>query len=225
MSPWRVAVLALGVAAVTAACVLWLVPSSRRTTTVAQSSTTAVNPSAGHGSTTTVRNTTTTAAPAAARSDTMLVALLTLGAGLLAVAGVWDGLQEFAIGGVSVKLVDAAVSPPGIALLAAAAGEVAQPSSTSFQTVARGVHATAELGLGLVRVDLKDGMFWAPLNLKLYVLLLTHRSKAEVIVFRTVPRTRPDIWDRLRSRSSRSRSELTILCSRRRNAPPRRTGS
>ena len=174
--------LALGIAAVMAAFVLWLVPTPRRTTTVVESSTTAVNPSAAHADTT-VRKTTATTAPGTARSDVMLVALLTFGVGLVAAAGVWDRLQEFAIGGVSIKLAEATVDAPRVALIDAAAADVAQPFSTSFQNIARGVDSTARRGLGLVRVDLKDGKFWGPTNLKLYVLLLAHRSDAEVFVF------------------------------------------
>jgi hypothetical protein len=174
---------ALGVAGVIAAFVLWLVPTPHNTTTVAESSTTAVTPSSGKSSTTTVRKTTTTTAPGAARSDAMLVAMLTFGVGLVVAAGVWDRLQEFAIGGVSIKLTEAVVDTPGVALSDAAVAEAAQPSSTAFQTIAGDVESIARRRLGLVRIDLKDGEFWAPLNLKLYVLLLANRSNAEVIVF------------------------------------------
>lgn len=165
LDPWRAAVLALGVAAVIAAFVLWLVPTSRSTTTVAESSTTTVSRSAGPDGTTTVRKTTGTTAPGAARSDVILVALLTFGVGLVLAAGIWDRLQEFSVGGVSIKLVETIVDAPGIALIDAVAAGVAAPMSTSFTNIARGVDSTARRRLGLVRVDLKDGKLWAPLNL------------------------------------------------------------
>jgi hypothetical protein len=173
----------LGLAAVVAAFVVWLVPTSSDTTTTRERSTTAATNSAGEKDTTTVDKTTVTQAPGAGRSDTVVVALLTFGGGLLLAASFWNRIQSLAIGGVSITLSDAAVATPGIALVDAAAAHVDSPTSTAVNAIVSQVDSVAKRELRLVRVDLLNGDLWAPLNLSLFVLLLARRTDAEVIVF------------------------------------------
>jgi hypothetical protein len=182
--PARAAIFVLGLAAVVAAFVVWLVPTSSDTTTTRERSTTAATNSAGGKDTTTVDKTTVTQAPGAGRSDTVVVALLTFGGGLLLAAGFWNRIQSLAIGGVSITLSDAAVATPGIALVdAAAAPSLGSPTSTAVDAIVYEVDSVAKRELRLVRVDLRNGDLWAPLNLSLFVLLLARRTDAEVIVF------------------------------------------
>lgn len=192
-NPARSAIFVLGLATVIAAFVVWVVPTSNGTTTVSERSTTAVTGSAGTN-TTAVNKTTTTRAPGAGRSDTVLVALLTFGVGLVLTASFWDRIQTLAVGGVSITLSDAAVAAPGIALVDAAAAHVDALDGTAAGTIAQEVDAVAKRGLGLVRIDLRGGDLWAPLNLSLFVLLLAHRSNAEVIVFTGYGEAGPDTY-------------------------------
>jgi hypothetical protein len=178
---WRVSALILGVAAVTSAFVLWFVPTSHTSTTTTENTTTTVIDSAGHKSTTTVRKLTTTTMPGVARSDVMLVTVLTFGVGLLFVASLWNRIQEFALAGVSFKLAATAVEPPGIAPVEVVGADFA--GSTSFDNIAKEVDRISKAGLGLVRIDLRQGDLWAATNLCLFVLLLADRSSAEVVVF------------------------------------------
>jgi hypothetical protein len=180
---WRVAALMLGGAAVIGGFVLWLAPTSHTGTTAAENTTTVVIDSTGHKSTTVVKRITTTAMPGLGRSDAMLVAILTFGVGLLVVAGLWNRIQEFAIGGVSIKLTEAAVAPPGIALVDAVADQVDLLDTATADKLATKVDAMSKRGLRLARVDLQSGDKWAPTNLSLFVLLLARRSKVEVVVF------------------------------------------
>jgi hypothetical protein len=181
--PARAAIFALGLAAVIAAFVLWLIPTSSGTTTTRERSTTGVTDSTGGTNTTTVDRTTVTRAPGADRSDTVIVALLTFGGGLLLVASFWNRIHSLAIGGVSITLEDAAVATTGIALVDTAAAHVETRTSTAVDELGPQVASVAKRDLRLVCVDLRVGDLWAPLNLSLFVLLLAHRSKAEVIVF------------------------------------------
>jgi hypothetical protein len=183
VNSWRATTLVLGMAAVTSAFVLWLVPTSRTNTTTAENTTTTVIDSAGHKSATEVKKLTATTMPGVARSDAMLVAVLTFGVGLLFAASLWNRIQEFAFGGVSIKLADAAVAPPEIALIDAAAVHVESLFSTSADMIASEVDRISKNGQGLVQVDLQQGNLWAPTNLCLFVLLLANRSRAEVVVF------------------------------------------
>jgi hypothetical protein len=179
----RAAIFVLGLAAVVAAFVVWLIPTSSDTTTRTEHSTTAVANSAGGKDTTTVNRTTKTRAPGAARSATVLVALLTIGVGLVLVASFWNRIQSFAIGGVSITLTDAAVATPGIALVDAAAAPVDMLSSTAADAIVSEVDSVRKRGLRLVRVDIRNGDLWAPVNLSLFVLLLARRTDAWVVVF------------------------------------------
>jgi hypothetical protein len=126
---------------------------------------------------------TTTRAPGTGRSDAVLVALLTFGAGLLLAATLRARIQEFAIGGVSIKLTEAAVASPGIALVDMEAPYVSSVDSTPINEIAKEADAIARRGVGLVRVDLRGGDLWAPLKFSVFVLLLAHRANAEVMVF------------------------------------------
>jgi hypothetical protein len=173
VSRLRVLVLVLGIAAVVAALLLGLVPA--KTTTKVHSTTVA------GGKTTTVESTTTEKAPGGGRSDTSLVALLTLGVGAVLVGSFWNRIQELTIAGVSIKLSAAALPDPGIALVDAAAVQVV--SSASADMLAAEARRVADRGLGLVRVDLREGDLWAPTNLGLFALLLASRTRAEVLVF------------------------------------------
>jgi hypothetical protein len=177
----RVITLILGVAAITSAILLWLVPTPHTSATTKDHTITTVIDSAGHKNTTEVKKLTTTTAPGAARSDAMLVAVLTFGAGLLFVAGLWNRIQEFALGGVSIKLADTAVEPPKIAPVEVIGADFA--GSTNFDNIAKEVDRISKAELGLVRIDLRQGDLWAATNLSLFVLLLADRSQAEVIVF------------------------------------------
>lgn len=180
---WRVAALILGVAAVTSAFVLWLFPTSHTSTTAAENTTTTVIDTAGHKSTTAVRKQTATTMPGVARSDAMLVAVLTFGVGLLFAAGFWNRIQEFALGGVSIKLAEAAVAPPDIALGHIVAVGTEYIDSTSGDNIAGEVDRISKRGLGLVQIDLQQGDRWVATNLCLFVLLLRDRSRVEVVVF------------------------------------------
>lgn len=181
--PARAAIFVLGLAAVVTACVVWLIPTPGDTTTTRERSTTAATNSAGGTDTTAVDKTTVTRAPGAGRSDTVVVALLTFGGGLLLAASFWNRIQSLAIGGVSITLIDAAVATPGIAIVDTAAGHVDSPTSTAVDELVRQVDSVVKRGLRLVRVDLRNGDLWAPLNLSLFVLLLARRTNAEVVVF------------------------------------------
>jgi hypothetical protein len=179
----RVITFIVGVAAVTSAFVLWLVPTSHTSTTAAENTTTTVTDSAGHKSTTAVKKLTATTMPGTARSDAMLVAVLTFGAGLLFVASLWNQIQEFAFGGVSIKLSERAVAAPEIALVDAVAVGTAYVGSTSFDNIAKEADRISKAELGLVRIDLRQGDLWVTTNLCLFVLLLAGHSRAEVVVF------------------------------------------
>jgi hypothetical protein len=180
--PERAAIFLLGLAAVVAAFVVWLIPTSSGTTTTRERSTTATNGGGGKDRTA-VDKTTVTRAPGANRSDTAFVALLTFGGGLLLAASFWNRIHSLAIGGVSVTLADAAVAPPGIALVDTAAVHVETRTSTAVDEIVPQVDSVARRDLRLVCVDLRAGDLWAPLNLSLFVLLLARRTNAEVIVF------------------------------------------
>jgi hypothetical protein len=180
---WRVAALMLGVATVIGGFVFWLVPVSHTRATAAENTSTAVIDSAGHKSTTVVRKITTTTMPGVSRSDAMLVAVLTFGVGLLVVGSFWNRIQELAIGGVSIRLTEAAVAPQGIALVDAVAEQVSLIDSTTADNLAIKVDAMSKRGLRLARVDLQSGDKWASTNLSLFVLLLARRSHVEVVVF------------------------------------------
>jgi hypothetical protein len=180
---WRAALLAFGVAAIVAGFILWLSTLALHTTTTANQNTkTTVIDKAGHKSTTEVRKNTTTTTPGVGRSDTMLVALFTAGVGLLVVASLWDRIQGFTIGGVSITLTEAKVETPEIALVHASAPYVDSLESTTSGLI---VEDVAEDGRRrLACVDLQTGGLWAPTNLKLYVLLLAGRSSVEAVVFK-----------------------------------------
>lgn len=192
--PARTGIFVVGLAAVVAAFVVWLIPASSDTTTTRERSTTAATNSAGGKDTTSVDKTTVTRAPGAGRSDTVVVALLTLGGGLLLAASFWNRIQSLAIGGVSITLGDAAVATPGIALVDTAAVHVDSPTSTAVDEIVRQVDSVAKRELRLVRVDLRNGDLWAPLNLSLFVLLLARRTNAEVIVFTGQGEAGPDTY-------------------------------
>jgi hypothetical protein len=181
--PARAAIFALGLSAVVAALVLWLIPTSSGTTTTREHSRTAVTDSTGGTNTTTVDRTMVTQAPGASRSDVVVVALLTFGGGLLLVASFWNRIHSLAIGGVSITLEDAAVTTPGIALVDTAAAHVEMRSSTAVDELVPQVASIGNRDLRLICVDLRAGDLWAPLNLSLFVLMLARRTKAEVIVF------------------------------------------
>lgn len=179
---WRVAILALGAAAVIGGLVLWLVPAGQTGSTATQNTTTTVIDSAGHKRTTVVKKNTTTNTPQVGKSDAMLVAVFTFGVGLLAAAGLWDRIQEFAIGGVSIRLTEAVVEEQEIALVDATARGVGYLDSTTAASIAQEVRGMSK-DLRLARIDLQAGKPWAPTNLNLYVLLLAYRSSVEVLVF------------------------------------------
>jgi hypothetical protein len=179
----RAAIFVLGLAAVAATFVVWLIPTSSDTTTTRERSTTAATNSAGGKDTTAVDKTTVTRAPGANRSDTVVVALLTFGGGLLLAASFWNRIHSLAIGGVSITLADAAVATPGIALVDTAAVHVETRTSTAVDEIVPQVDSVAKRDLRLVCIDLRAGDLWAPLNLKLFVLMLSRRTNAEVIVF------------------------------------------
>jgi hypothetical protein len=181
--PERAAIFLLGLAAVVAAFVVWLIPTSSGTTTTRERSTTAATNSGGGKDRTAVDKTTVTRTPGANRSDTAFVALLTFGGGLLLAASFWNRIHSLAIGGVSVTLADAAVAPPGIALVDTAAVHVETRTSTAVDEIVPQVDSVARRDLRLVCVDLRAGDLWAPLNLSLFVLLLARRTNAEAIVF------------------------------------------
>jgi hypothetical protein len=189
---WRVAALILGVAAVTSAFVVWFLPTSHTSTTTAENTTTTVIDSAGHKSTTAVKKLTTASMPGVARSDVMLVAVLTFGVGLLFVASLWNRIQEFALAGVSIKLAETAVATPEIAPVKVVGADFA--GSTHFNNIAKEVDRISKAGLGLVRIDLRQGDFWAATNLCLFVLLLAGRSSAKVVVFSGQYSAGPDTY-------------------------------
>jgi hypothetical protein len=120
--------------------------------------------------------------PGVGRSDAMQVALFTFGVGLLVVAILWDRIQEFTIGGVSITLVEVEIRTPQIALMEATADYVGWVADTAVVTIVEKV--AEDRRRSVARVDLRAGDLWAPTNLKLYVLLLAGRSSVEVAVFR-----------------------------------------
>lgn len=179
----RVAVFLLGLAAVVTAIVLWLAPTPSRTSSTVERSTTAATGADGRRATTAVTKSTATTEPGSQRSATVIVALLAVGAGLVIAGGLWDRIQELAIGNVTVKLLDAALAAPRIALVDAAAAHVDSLGSTSANAIAAEVSAVSAQHLDLVRVDLRGDDLWAPLNLVFFVMLLARRSSAEAITF------------------------------------------
>lgn len=183
--PARAAILVLGLAAVITALVVWLVPTSSGTTTTRERSTTAVTNAAGGKDTTAVDKTTVTRAPGASRSDTVVVALLTLGGGLLLAASFWSRIHSLTIGGVAVTLEEATVSSGTIGYVETAAGhvETSTRTSTAVDELVPQVDSVAKRDRRLVCVNLGADDVWGPLNLKLFVLLLAHRTNTEVIVF------------------------------------------
>jgi hypothetical protein len=190
----RALLFVLGLAAIVATIVIWLVPPSNSTTTVSERSTTSVIGGTGGWQTTAIHKTTTTRAPGAGRSDAVLIAIFTFGVGLVLVAALWDRIHSLAIGGVSITLTDAAVATGEIALVDAVAAHMDSPTSTAVDMLTEQVDSVAKRGLGLVRVDLRNGDLWAPLNLCLFVLLLAHRTSAEVIVFTGTGQPGPDTY-------------------------------
>jgi hypothetical protein len=175
--------LVVGFAVIAIASLLWLVPTSPTTSTVGEHSTTTVSGIAGRNGTTAVQRHTTTTAPRARRSDAVLVALVTLGGGLITLAVLWDRIQELTIGGVSVQLADAAVALPDIDVVEAEAVHADTLESTAAREISKKVQEIADKRHGFVRVDLREGGLWRPVNLRMFVVLLAHRTAAEVIVF------------------------------------------
>jgi hypothetical protein len=186
----RVAVFLFGLAVVIGGLFLWLAPVLHTMTTVAQNATTTVIDRAGHKSTTVDKTNTTTTTPGVG-SDAMLVAVFTFGAGLLAVATLWDRIQEFTIGGVSFRLTEAAVEDQEIALVDLSAYPEGYLDSITSIDIAKEVWAANSKDLRLARFDLQAGQLWAPTNLSLYMMLLAHRSSVEVVVFSGQEDTKP----------------------------------
>ena len=58
----------------------------------------------------------------------MLVGILTFGVGLLVVAAFWNRIQELKIGGISIRLAEAAAETPEIALVGIVTDKVADES-------------------------------------------------------------------------------------------------
>jgi hypothetical protein len=177
---WRVVVFILGLIAVGGAVALWLLPASPTMTKAVDTTTTPVTDSAGHKSNTVVTRNTTTTVSGVGRSDAMLVGILTFGAGLLVVAVFWNRIQEFTIGGISIRLAEVATEAPEIALVSEVANNV---NDTSVGKLADKVDAISKRGLRFVRVDLQSGMQWPYTNLSVFVLLLAKHSRVEVVIF------------------------------------------
>jgi hypothetical protein len=172
---WRVVVFILGLLAVGGAVTLWLLPASPAMTKAVDNTITTVTDPAGHKSTTNVTRNTTT------RSDAMLVGILTLGAGLLVVAGFWDRIQEFTIGGISIRLAEAATETPEIALVSSTVAPSVNDTSVGKLVVK--VDAISKSGPRFVRVDLQSGDKWPYTNLSVFMLLLAKRSRVEEVIF------------------------------------------
>lgn len=160
----RVAVFILGLIAVSGAVVLWLLPTSPTTTTATDNTKTTV----------------TTTVPGVGRSDAMLVGILTFGVGLLVVAAFWDRIQEFKIGGISIRLAEAAAETPEIALVGIVTDKVADESVANLMDK---VDTISIRGLRFVTVDLQSGDKWPCTNLSVFMLLLARRSNVEEVIF------------------------------------------
>lgn len=186
----RVAVFVFGVVVVIGGLFLWLAPLLHTMTTVAQKTTTTVIDSSGHKSMTMDKTNTTTTTPGVG-SDAMLVAVFTFGAGLLAVASLWDRIQEFTIGGVSFRITEAAVKNQEIALVNLGNWPEGYLDSGPSSDIAKEVWAANSKDLGLARVELQAGQQWALTNLSLFILLLADRSSVEVVVFSGQVGTKP----------------------------------
>jgi hypothetical protein len=184
----------LGLAAVVGAFVMWLIPTSSGTNSTSEHSTTAVTNPSGSKTSTAVDKTTTTTASGSERSATVIVALLTFGFGLVVAASLWDRIQELAVGNVSIKLVDAAVTTPGVTLIDAVAANVDSLGSTSANAIAAEVYSVSTRRLAFVQVDLRAGDLWAPLNLAFFIGLLARRSYADVIFFTSSPAAGPKAY-------------------------------
>jgi hypothetical protein len=181
----RVAVLILGLIAVSGAVVLWLLPTSPPMTKAAENTTTTVTDNAGHMSTTTVTGNTTS------RSDAMLVGILTFGVGLLVVAVFWNRIQEFKIGGISIRLAEAAADTPEIALVGTVADKV---DDASVEDLMDKVDTISVRGLRFVLVNLESGNKWPYTNLSVFMLLLARRSNVEEVIFIGQEPTGPETY-------------------------------
>jgi hypothetical protein len=184
---WRVVVFILGLIAVGGAVALWLLPASPAMTKAVDNTITTVTDPAGHKSSTNVTRNTTT------RSDAMLVGILTLGAGLLVVAVFWNRIQEFTIGGISIRLAEAATETPEIAVVSTVADTVTDFSVGKLKDK---VDAISKRGLRFLRVDLQTGDKWPYLNLSVFMLLLAKRSRVEEVIFigQVEPAGRPETY-------------------------------
>jgi len=183
MKGWRVVLVVVGFAVILIGIALWLVPTSSTTSTVTERSTTTAAGNSARNGTTTVQRTTRTTAPGATRSDAVMVALVTLGGALLIVAVMWDRIQGFAFAGVSVQLADAGFLVEKIEIVEAAAIGGDWPYSTRAEDIGKKVRVIAEQRRGFVLVSLVSGGFWRPSKLCMFMVLLAHRSRVEVIVF------------------------------------------
>lgn len=178
----RIAVLLVGAFFVVAGLWLWLVPTGPADTNAKQKTVTTVTDGAGHKQTTTVQKNTETNAPGAGKSDAMLVAVFSVGVGLLAAGGLWDRIREFSFGGVSFRLNEAAAEEPELKIADSLAPTVASLDSAAPVGIADEVRKLPR-DLRGARFDLQDGQWWAPENFSFYVLMLACRSKVKVLVF------------------------------------------
>ena len=181
----RGAVLLFGLAAVITGLVLWLNPAGPKKITANENTTTTVTDAAGHTRTTTVMKNTETKTPGVGKSDAMLVAVFTVGVGLLAVGLLWQRIQEIGFGNVlSVKLTEAAVKEQDIPLASAATQGSPNLDSTLPGDIAKEVRKlTQKPDLVLARVDLRDGNWWVPTYLCFYMLLLADYSSVKQLIF------------------------------------------
>jgi hypothetical protein len=178
----RFIVLVAGAIFVGAGLWLWLVPAGPADTTAKQKTVTTVTDGAGHKQTTTVQKNTEANAPGAGKSDAMLVAVFTVGVGLLAAGGLWDRIREFSFGGVSFRLSEAAAEDPELRIADILAPTVTNLDSAAPMGIADEVRKLPR-DLRGARFDLQDGHWWAPENFSFYVLMLAYRSKVKVLVF------------------------------------------
>jgi hypothetical protein len=182
----RGAVLLLGLAAVIAGLVLWLNPAGPTKASANENTTTTVIDDAGRTSTTKVQKSTETKTPGVGKSDAMLVAVFTVGVGLLAVGLLWQRIQEIGFGNVlSVKLTEASVQEQDIPLAAATMQDsLSTLDSTRPGDIAKEVRKLSQKpDLVLARVDLRDGEWWVPTYLCFYMLLLADYSKVKQLIF------------------------------------------
>jgi len=177
----RAVVLVVGLAAVIGGLVLWLNPAEPKRATVKEDTTTTVTDRAGHKNTTKVKKNTQTNTPGVGKSDAMLVAVFTVGVGLLAVGFLWHRIQEFGLGGVTVRLTEAAAEEPEFPLTASTL-PLNTLDSTGPAAIAQEVRNLSD-DVEVARIDLGNGTFWAPTNLNFYMLLLAYRRKVKALVF------------------------------------------